>query len=450
MNVLTTAGAFVLVLGVLIFVHELGHFLAAKSVGIAVLRFSLGFGPQTPLRFKRGETEYCVSWVPFGGYVKMAGLEDEGPARALEGPASAVPVPPERTFDHKSVWARAYVMLAGVTMNVIFAVAVYSALTFKYGVTVDPSTTIGSVDVKSLPMGAGPLETLKPGDRIIRINGDSMTGAAAIERAFLTSTETSLRIDVAGRPAPLLVAIPLSESNNRVAALRALGFWHEPVLGDVVPGQQADSGGLKTGDRVLRINGDSIPAWEVMVQRIEASAHDTLRMTLRRGGQTIEAKVMPRVELSPDSAGHRREMGKIGVAPFFPHTRYGVLGSVSEGARLAADNGGLVLLTLKGLLTLKISVKDLGGPVAIGRLSGEAARRGIETLLTLMALLSMNLAILNLLPIPVLDGGHIVFLIAEAVRGKPVSVQLRERLTTVGLVLLLMLMVLVTWNDVVR
>ena len=450
MNVLITVAAFVFVLGVLIFVHELGHFLAAKSVGIRVLRFSLGFGPPTPLRFFRNGTEYCVSYVPFGGYVKMAGLEEEGAAGALEGPRVLGIVPVEETFDHKPLWARAYVMLAGVTMNVLFAILVYAALTFKYGVTTDPSTTIGGVDIKSLPMGAGSLESLQPGERILRINGDTMRGLEDIERAFLTSTATSLHLDVTGHAAPMIVDIPLSESNSRVEALRALAFWHEPIIGDVAPHQQADSAGLKALDRVLSVNGDSIPAWEALVERVEASARDTLRLRVSRAGQVVPLTVIPRAELSPDSAGHRRELGKIGIGPWFPHTQYGLVGSLGQGVVQAADKGGLVLLTLKGLLTLRISVKDLGGPVAIGRLSGEAARLGFETLLSFMALLSMNLAILNLLPIPVLDGGHIVFLIAEAFRGEPLSVQLREKLTTVGLVLLLMLMVLVTFNDVVR
>ncbi len=450
MSFLTTAGAFVLVLGVLIFVHELGHFIAAKSVGIAVLRFSLGFGPRTPLRVTRGETEYCVSWVPFGGYVKMAGLEDEGHAGALEGPAATVTVAQERTFDHKPLWARAYVMLAGVTMNVLFAILVFGFLTWRYGVTEDPSTTIGEVHADALPMGAAPLETLRPGERIIRINGDTVRGWQEVQSIIVTSSVTPLRIEVAGRPEPLLVDVPLSESGSRAKLLDALVNWHQPVLGDVVADQPAAAAGLQRGDRIVRINGDTIPAWETMVRKIETAVGDTLRVSVLRAGRIFEVTLVPRAVVVPGENGTRREVGKVGFGLYLPHTRYGLVGSVVQGAKRSAEAGELVLLTLKGLLTLHISVKDLGGPVMIGRLSGQAARLGVEALFGFMALLSMNLAVLNLLPIPVLDGGHLVFLIAEAVRGKPVSAQTRERLTTVGLVLLLMLMVLVTWNDVVR
>ncbi len=310
MSLLITIAAFVFVLGVLIFVHELGHFLAAKSVGIRVLRFSLGFGPPTPLRFFRNGTEYCVSYVPFGGYVKMAGLEDEGAAAALEGPRAVAEVPIDQTFDHKPLWARAYVMLAGVTMNVIFAILVYAALTFKYGVTIDPSTTIGAVDIKSLPMGAGSLESIKPGERVLRVNGDTVRGVEDIERAFLTSTATSLKLDVTGHPAPLIVAIPLTESNSRVEALRALEFWRDPIIDDVAPHQQADSAGLKPLDRILAVNDDTIPAWQVLVRRIEASARDTLHLRVLRAGKVVALTVVPRAELVPDSAGHRRETGR--------------------------------------------------------------------------------------------------------------------------------------------
>src|SRR4029079_1222855 len=142
--------ATIVVLGVLIFVHELGHFLAAKSVGIAVLRFSFGLGSPTPLSFRIGETQYCISWIPLGGYVKMAGLEDEGTAGGVEGPKEEVHVAPERTFDHKSLPARMFVISAGVIMNMLFAVVVYSGLTMVYGVAEDPAITVGEVHTDSL------------------------------------------------------------------------------------------------------------------------------------------------------------------------------------------------------------------------------------------------------------------------------------------------------------
>jgi regulator of sigma E protease len=451
MNVLFTIGSFVIVLGVLVFVHELGHFLAAKAVGIAVLRFSLGLGPVTPLRFRKGETEYCVSWVPFGGYVKMAGLEEEGAAGKLEGPREDAQVPPERTFDHKPLWARAFVMLAGVTMNALFAVAAFTFLTWRYGKTVDTSTIVGGVNAAALPMGAAQLETLRAGDRILKINGDTMTGWLDIQMAFLSELDTPLRLEIQGRPDPVLVDVPMSASKDRAQALDALQPWHEPVIGQVVPGQQAEAAGLKSEDRVLRVNGDTVLSWEQWVGRVEAAPRDTLRVAVQRGSEVRELTVVPRAEEVPDSAGTRREVGKIGVGNFLQHTRFGLAGSFVEGFRRTGDAASLVFTTLKGLVTMRVSMKDLGGPVMIGKMSGQAARMGMETLLGFMALLSVNLAILNLLPIPVLDGGHLIFLIVETIRGgRPVSMATREKLTTVGLVFLLVLMVFVTWNDILR
>jgi len=443
--------ATVVVLGVLIFVHELGHFLAAKSVGIAVLRFSFGLGSPTPLSFRRGETEYCISWIPLGGYVKMAGLEDEGPAAEVEGPKAEVAIAPERTFDAKSLPARMFVISAGVLMNVLFAVLVYTGLTMRYGVAEDPSTTIGAVQGDSLPLGANGLETIQPGDRIVRINGDSVRGWRDIQGAFLTSSKNPLRIEIAGRAVPVLVDVPLSQQQGRIAALRSLIPWHEPVVGDVLPGQPASRAGLQRGDRFLTVNGDTVLAWERLVKVIEMHAGDTLRVRLARGSQVVAANLVPKATLTPAvDSGARREVGKVGLGVYLPLTRYGFLGSVKQGVMRAADAGGLVLFTLKGLLTGQLSPRDLGGPILVGQLSGEAIRLGFDVYLGFMALFSMNLAVLNLLPIPVLDGGHLLFLVIEGIRRKPLSIVQRQRFTQVGFFLLLAIMVLALANDFTR
>ncbi len=443
--------ATIVVLGVLIFVHELGHFLAAKSVGIAVLRFSFGLGSPTPLSFRRGETEYCISWIPLGGYVKMAGLEEDGPAAGVEGPKAEIVIAPERTFDAKSLPARMFVISAGVIMNVLFAVLVYTGLTMRYGVAEDPSITIGEVRGDSLPLGASGLETIQPGDRIVRINGDSVRGWRDIQGAFLTSSTNPLRLEIAGRAQPVLVDVPLSQQQGRVAALRSLIPWHEPVVGDVLPGQAASKAGLQRGDRFLTVNGDTVLAWEKLVKVIETHAGDTLRVRLARGSQVIRADLVPRATLVPAAdSGARREVGKVGLGVYLPLTRYGFFGSVRQGVIRAADAGGLVLFTLKGLLTGQLSPRDLGGPILVGQLSGEAIRLGLDVYLGFMALFSMNLAVLNMLPIPVLDGGHLLFLVIEGIRRKPLSIVQRQRFTQVGFFLLLAIMVLALANDFTR
>jgi regulator of sigma E protease len=457
---LLTVGAAIVVLGVLIFVHELGHFLAAKSVGIAVLRFSFGLGPKTPLAWKVGETEYCLSWIPFGGFVQMAGAMDDE-AAALEGEREDAHVPVERTFDAKPLLARVWVISAGVLMNTVFAVAVYALLAGMYGVATDPSTTVAAVRTESLPRGAAPLATLLPGDRIVRINGDTMTGWGDIEEALLTSETTPIRIEVAGRTEAVLVDVPLREQADRVALVRALTPRHEPVIGEVLAGYPAAAAGLLPNDRILVAGTDSITAWEQFVRAVERSPDQPLFVVVRRAGADVEVTVTPRaVEVAgrdsaaaPDGDGFvsvRRTVGRIGVAPYFPVEHFGVVGSLGQGVRRAADAGGLVLFTLKGLVTGALSPRDLGGPILVGQLSGEAARLGPEAFLGFMALFSMNLAVLNLLPIPVLDGGHLVFLAIEGVRRRPLSVEQRARLTRIGFVVLVGIMLLALTNDITR
>jgi regulator of sigma E protease len=444
-TVLLAIAAGIVVLGVLIFVHELGHFLAAKSVGIAVHRFSFGLGPVTPLRMQRGETEYCVSWVPFGGYVKMAGLEDE----PLEG-AAAPPTAPERTFDAKPLWARVWVISAGVLMNALFGVAVYAGLAAAAGVAEDRTVTVGEVDTLRLPMGAAPVATLRPGDRIIRINGDTMRTWTDIQRALLTTAQSPIRIEVAFRAEPVLADVPVGEQEARMALVRAVVPWHQPVLGTVFPGQPAAVAGLRSGDKILRVNGDTVLSWERLVRVIQASAERALNLTVQRGTEFLAVQVTPQPRTERTAGGEARTVGKIGASPMIEHRRFGVVGALGEGVRQAASAAGLVLFTLKGIVLGQLSPRDIGGPIFITQLSGEVARMGIEPFLSFMALFSVNLAVLNLLPIPVLDGGHLVFLAIEGVRRRPLSVAQRQRLTQLGLFVLFGLMILAVVNDVGR
>jgi len=445
--VLLTIGSAIVVLGVLIFVHELGHFLAAKSVGIAVQRFSFGLGPRTPLALTVGETEYCVSWVPFGGYVKMAGLEDEA---GLEGPSAPATVSPERTFDAKPLWARVFVISAGVLMNAVFAVVVYAVLAGVYGVASDPTTTIGQVRTDSLPVGAAPLAGIRPGDRIVRINGDTVRGWADVQEKLLTTERTPVRIELAGRSEPVLFDVPLREQEARAAVARALIPRHDPVIGEVVPGFPAAQAGVQSGDRVLRVGADTVESWESFVRMVEGAQGRQLGVVLRRGAGEITVTMTPRATRVSGRDGEVRTVGRVGLAPFFPVEHFGPVGSLWQGAKQAASSAGLILFTLKGLVTGALSPRDLGGPILVGQLSGEAARLGLDAFLGFMALFSINLAVINLLPIPVLDGGHLVFLAIEGVRRRPLSIHQRQRLTQIGFFVLVAIMLLAIANDVTR
>jgi regulator of sigma E protease len=448
---MTSLLALIVVLGVLIFVHELGHFLAARAMGVAVIRFSFGLGPKTPLAVKWGETEYCISWIPFGGYVKMAGHDDEGPSGKLEGgeDPEVAAVPKERHLESKSRPARALIFSAGVIMNLLFAFVVYTFMAARYGVVRDTTVTILEVRADQLPLGAGPVSSLRPGDRIVTINDDTVTGWEAIQRAIMLSEETPVRIGVAGRAEPVLVDVPLSRQEQRAAVLRALVPAVEPVIGVVVPGEQADSAGLRRGDRVLTAGGDTMVAWQRLVAAIEAHPEQPLPLVIQRAGAIETVTVRPRAERVTRNDSTLR-VGKIGTQPFYELERFGFGGSIREGVRRTGAAAGEIVFVLKGLVLGRISPRDIGGPILIGQLSGQAARLGLEQFLGFMALFSVNLAILNLLPIPVLDGGHLMFLLIEGVRRKPLSVEARQRWMTVGLVLVLMLMVLAVYNDVMR
>jgi regulator of sigma E protease len=437
----------VVVLGVLIFVHEAGHFIAAKAMGIQVLRFSLGFGKPL-LLVRRGETEYCISWLPLGGYVKMAGLEDEGIAGELEGGAAAVPVDPNRAFDRKPVWKRMVVILAGVTMNAIFAFVVYTGLAYTGALEPDrlATTAVDSVRVSVLPAEAAELGTIPRGSRIVAVNGDSVsTWGEVLERLVLAPNP--IRVAIAGRSEPIVVPLAREDTAARMKLVRGLTVYLPPVLAQVQPGGPGDRAGFKPGDRILRVQGDTVASWQDFARFVREHAGDSLTIQVARGEEKLTLHAVPerRTETDPDTK-QQRSFGLVGLGAERPLVKaLGVLGAVQLGWRETVSKVGMILQVLR-----RPRVQELGGPLTIGQVSGQAARAGLPYFLGFMALLSVNLAVLNLLPIPILDGGQAVFLVAEAVRRRPLSVQLRSRLTQIGFVVLVGIMLLALRNDFVR
>jgi regulator of sigma E protease len=441
----------VVVLGPLIFVHELGHFVAAKAVGIQVLRFSIGFGKPV-VAWRRGETEYWISWLPLGGYVKMAGLEDDATTDRLEGGKAQVPVDPARAFDRQPLWKRTIVIVAGVTMNLVFAFFVYAGIAGTLGSPELASTQIDSVTVRLLPRGTEALASLKFGDRIIRVNGDTVRSWNAIVDHLLTGP-TELRVEVAGRREPVVVRLPDGDLATRQAVLQALVPLNPPRLGFLEPGRPALRAGLKPGDLLLRANGDTLRSWSDVLHTVWRHPGAPLRFDVVRGTSPLAVTVVPDSQTEIDSTSPRPKLyGAIGAGPDPPtiHVRQSVGRALVSGAKETWARTLFVLGFLKGLVLRQVSPRDVGSVLTVGQISGQAVRLGLDLFLSFMALFSINLAILNLLPIPVLDGGQLMFLIAEAVRRKPLSVELRTRLTQLGFVVLIAIMILALTNDVLR
>jgi regulator of sigma E protease len=447
--VLLTILALVVVLGVLIFVHEAGHFIAAKWAGIYVHRFSLGLGPPIPwLTFRRGETEYTISWLPLGGYVKMASREEDIGSSALEGGAPAQSVPADRVFEAKPIWKRMVVILAGVTMNALFAWAVFAFLAYKNGRQIDPVTTVGRVVEELVPPEAAQLKEIRTGTRIVGVNGDSVKSWDEVVSAIANTPDPEVRIELEDGSVVVLPIHP-DALEERIKAAQALQPFRAPVVGQVLSDKPAARAGIQEGDTIVAVNGRRVEQWYDLLELLQSNPGRDLTIEVARGPQRLTVKVKPYVDSIPGPDGKPRAVGRIGVAvgTGFISEKLTLGQAIVEGGRATLRASTQIVRTVRGLFSGRISGRTVGGPILIGQLAGESARMGLDTFLGFMALISINLAILNLLPIPVLDGGQFLFLLAEAVIRRPLPAKLRERLTTVGLVLIILLMGLAFSND---
>ena len=459
--------ATIVVLGVLIFVHELGHFMTAKLVDIEVPRFSIGLGPKA-FGFKRGETEYVVSWLPLGGYVKMAGMEEMeaiegGPTKkpVITGAATAEDLGLEveekrqagpRDFESKSLLARALVISAGVIMNLLFAFVVFALIAMVWGVRGTPDSRIGGVAEEYLPSGTEALATIPSGTRITQIGRESVSDFQDLQVALSQpgAGPIEFRFD---NFAPLTIQLPASQdARDTLISAFEPAVDTPPIVGTIMEGSPADRGGLRPGDRVISAAGQQVQRWQEFVQIVERHGGQPLRLQVERDGQAVAITVTPEAR----QLANNMTYGRVGIAAqvpvgdALPRVRAGFFEGVAQGATQTWDMVALTAGFLWDLVTGGASARNLGGPILIGQLSGRVARAGLEPFLAFMALFSVNLAVLNLLPIPVLDGGHLVFLGVEAVRGRPLSLESRMRWSQVGFVIVMAIMVWALANDVLR
>jgi regulator of sigma E protease len=426
----TTLVSFLFVLGVLIFVHELGHFLAARRLGVRVLTFSLGFGPKI-LKFTRGDTEYCISAIPLGGYVKMAG---ESP----DDPRSGAP----DEFLSKTKWERFQVLIMGPVMNIVLAVVVL-AIVLAQGAEMpayeDQPPVIGGVETNSAAEKGG----IMAGDRIITVAGDAVETWADLRMAIGTRANrpVAVTLDRGGD----IVSVDVRPSAEGRYEMGTLGVLPDtsPIAQKVEPNDAAARGGMKAGDVIYAVNGTRVITPEDLKKAIAAHPGDAIDVEVRRDGAPLQ------LSITPDT---RPTGGWIGIT-IVEATRSFKPGPF-EAVRLSvvqnATSGVMIFKILGGLFTGSTSVRQLQGPVGIAQLSGESAEAGFIHLLNLMAVISLNLGLLNLMPVPVLDGGHILIMALEGVARRDFSMAAKEKMLLAGFVVLMMLMVTVIYNDLTR
>lgn len=448
-----TVLATVIVLGVLIFVHELGHFWAAKAVGIEVQRFSIGLGPKV-FGFQRGETEYVVSAIPLGGYVKMGGMDDEVMDRIEGGELEGEPrEPSDRDFDAKPIWARTLVISAGVIMNMVFAFGVYTFLAAQYGVQTYDSTHIGVVDEGGLPAGTEAFGTIEAGSRVVAIDGERAETWADLDERFLEGDAGPVRIDLVEPQRSVEIRVPVTRE-ERMALVSSFDVWLEAGVGFIEPGSPASDAGLEEGDRIVAVDGEPTLNWWTFVDQIEARPGQRIQLTIDRDGSELVRNVTLRAEEQARRDGTVATVGKIGLSPpgiATTYERVSPLEAVEIGYRETVAVTGLILGFLRDLVTLDVSPRSVGSIVTIGEASGQAAAAGFDTFLRFMALFSVNLAILNLLPIPVLDGGHLLFIAIEAIRGgRGLTVEQRLKWSNVGFLIIVGIMLWALSNDFLR
>jgi regulator of sigma E protease len=436
--------AAIVMLGILIFVHELGHFLVAKRSGVGVLKFSLGFGPKL-VGVKRGETEYLLSAFPLGGYVKMIG---EDPADA-----SAEAADPARSFSQKSVATRARIILAGPAANLLLPVLIFWGV---FAIVGQPYflPIVGAPDAGSPAAQAG----LLPGDRVQALNGERIERWTDVDAAVQASAGTPLTFTMMRdgrafdvRLTPRAVATPDIFGQETQTWDLGLHPLLSTRIGQVLPGHVAEQAGLRSGDRIVALNGTPVVEWEQLAKTIHESPGKPVRLTVERDGRRFDVEVTPRPTKQQTASGEE-EIGLIGIGPA-PESHYQRLNPVTALVAGVKETARLSALIVQGFVKLiqgRISPKTIGGPILITQMAGEVVQRGTGQLLSFTALLSINLAILNLLPIPVLDGGHLLFSLIEWLRGKPVSLRKREIAQQVGMVLLVGLMIFAFYNDIFR
>lgn len=430
--------AFIVTIMVVVAIHEYGHYLAMRLCGVRVLTFSIGFGPRLASWRNRHGTAFALSAIPLGGYVKPLDRRDSE-------------VPPEQAheeFSGKPAWQRVITYAAGPAANLILAFFIYWAVLL--------GGESGRVpELAEPPAGSAAAEAgVRAGDEILGVDGEptphwSHVGSALLARA---GERGDLTLEVRGDDGDIrILKLPLAgwAEQQDQHPFEVLGLMPQPLqaeVGSVTPDSPADRAGLQPGDRILAANSEPVENWEAWVQRVQAAPGEPMQLTLRRDGSTFNTTV------TPDAVERDgRTVGVVGVG--VAGTRelhYGALGAVPEAVHRVGDQIGMMLGSIAKLLTGDLSVKTLGGPLTIAQAAGDTAAVGITSFLLFLALLSITLGVINLLPVPMLDGGWIVFGTIEMITGRDLPERFLMAAQSVGMALVFCLMLLAIYNDITR
>lgn len=434
-------GVFLAALAVLIFVHELGHFLIARRVGVIVEKFSLGFGPKI-FGITHDNTEYVISAIPLGGYVKMKGEDPGEQLHSSEGSFSAAPVKD-----------RLAIAFAGPAANILFALGIY-VIVYLNGVPA-LMTTVGTTKDLSPAQVAG----LQTGDRIIEIDGATIDFWGQLQDIVHANPGKRMEFMIE-RNSTQILSIPITPITEEITNL--FGEKENVGLIGITPlvrnvsyikeGSQAELAGLKVGDRILAIDNTIMRGWGDLKTAAIDKPGKELVFRIQRDGITQELRLTPEPKAAKDEEGNDIEIGVLGLGMSGEMTleQYGLMGATGRAFEETGRLIYLIGLTIKKMIFGSVPAESIGGPILIFQIYGEQAKQGFNELIRLTALISINLGLLNLLPIPILDGGHIFFFLIEIIKGKPVSRKNRERAHQVGFFMLISLMVFAFYNDIMR
>ncbi|HHJ17710.1 MAG TPA: RIP metalloprotease RseP [Gammaproteobacteria bacterium] len=441
--------AFIVAISILVAVHEFGHFWVARKLGIRVLRFSIGFGkPLWIRRFGSDATEFAISALPLGGYVKM--LDER------EGEVAPEDIP--RAFNRQPLWARSAVLLAGPMFNFLFAIAAYW-LIFVSGVP-GWRPVVGEIAPQSVAAEAGFQER----DEFVSVAGKPAPTWDAATLELLDAALAGSKVEVKVRRPDTTQRIlyidfsTVPDALDKGGLLNNLGLsvWRPripAVIDRVVPGAPAEQAGLQAGDRVISVDGKPVEHWGEWVKYVRARPLQTLRVGVLRGAEELEITLVPRAK---EDKG--KTIGQIGAYVRNPgdahnmrtEVRYGVFEAGGKSLHKTWEMTTLTLRTLWGMLAGRASVENISGPISIAQYAGSSASSGLTSFLRFLAIVSISLGVLNLLPVPVLDGGHLLYNVIEWLRGKPLSEAAQQVGQQVGILLLLALMSIAFYNDLSR